>query len=175
MHFCKPCVSRMHHLGMRWNATRMQQLWNVVDQECTWMQHGAECNRCRMQHVQNAVRIHRNAAYTECNRPRMHSNANECITSICTQNAPTEMQREYSNRKRMQRVRNASEFYIMLQILNASRTKCNTNVPECIVNARMHQNSYGQKEHAFRAEIARLPVTLLGVAVRSPIQKKALP
>ena len=169
-------MSRMHRLGMWWNAHGMQQSRNAVGQECTRMQTGPRMQQREMQQVQNVVRMHCNAAYAECNLSRMYQNAIECIASNalrmhqrkCNVNAATEPQR-------MQRVRNASESNIMLQILNASRSKCITNVSECIGNARMHENSYGQKEHAFRAEIARLPVTLLGVAVRSPIQKKALP
>ena len=142
MRFWECCVSRMHHLGMQWNATRMQQSRNVVGRECTRMQHIAECNRCRMQHVQNAtgaecnrcrmqcefiVMQHvQNATAQECTR--MQTNASRRMHSECTDGNATWIQQP----QRMQRVRNASEFYIMLQILNASRTKCMHNACVCI-------------------------------------------
>ena len=64
---------------------------------------GIECSRYRI--LPNAagtefilVRMHSNAAHAECNRSK---NAPECKRMHrvqCTQNAPTEMQRKYSNR-----------------------------------------------------------------------------
>ena len=113
--------SKMHA-----NAHRSK---NATGIECSryrihFSENASEFSTCRMQHVRECTRMQTNAPCP------MHSE--------CTDGNATQMQQP----KRMQRVRNASEFYIMLQILNASRPKCNTNVSECIENVGMHDNAW---------------------------------
>ena len=93
-----------------------------------------------MQHMQNATP-------KEC--IRMQTNAPCPMHSECTDGNATQIQQP----QRMQRVRNASELYIMLQILNASRPKCSTNVFECIEKYGMHENAC----RCTRARTTRIP------------------